>query len=67
MRNGHHIHFRASLRDCEQLSLIAEEDGTTTSAILRRLIRVYVRQRDQQRQQPAVAPRPADPRYGIKA
>jgi len=46
MRNGRQIHFRASARECDVLNAIAEQEGTTASAILRQLIRAYVRQRE---------------------
>lgn len=45
MRNDRHIHFRASAPECEVLNAIADEEGTTASAILRRLIRTHLANR----------------------
>jgi hypothetical protein len=45
MRNYRHIHFRASGHEYRELTAIAEEEGTTASAILRRLIHLYLNQR----------------------
>jgi hypothetical protein len=60
MRNSRQIHFRASARECDALNAIAEEEGTTVSAILRRLIRTYPGHRASQRNPLTLAASPAD-------
>jgi hypothetical protein len=68
MRNGRQIHFRASARECEALNVIAEEEGTTASAVLRRLIRTYLGHRASQKNTltPAASPTDATGRDAAK-
>ena len=57
MRVPYHLHVRVTAREYDVVHIVAEEDGTTISHIIRRLIRALAGRRQQ-----AKKPEPSGPK-----